>query len=342
MRPPHPRTRYARSPMAMRRNAGVRRRGGRLLFVVGLVIVAAVIVHYGLGDAAGPSAGTAPSSNVTLAKPTVTPLVGAIGNPTPVAAGTAPGTCLAFSPLKGNRGKTVFIDPGHGGIDVGTSGVTSSGAAVVEKNQTLAIGFDLLPILRDAGYRVVMSRVDDRLLIRTTAASVSNGALTLTAEHNDTEARINCANAAHADALVSIHFNGFDDPTVNGAETLYNAARPFSVANLRLATLTQQAVLARLHAAGWAVPDRGVMNDATAGTPALSAGAAAYNYLLELGPAAAGWLKHPSAMPGVIVEPFFLSHPAEADVVVTKAGRDAIAQGLADALDAFFAAENRQ
>jgi N-acetylmuramoyl-L-alanine amidase len=328
--------------MAIRRRAEAQRRGRLLLLIVGLVLVAAALVHYGLGDAAGPPATLVPASNVTLTKPPANPRAAAISHPRPVAAGTAPGTCLAFNPLKGNQGKTVFVDPGHGGIDIGTSGVTSTGTTIVEKNQTLAVGLDLLALLRDAGYRVVMSRIDDRLLIRTTAASISNGALTLTAEHDDTVARIACANAAHADALVSIHFNGFSDPTVNGAETLYDAARPFSASNLKLARLTQQAVLARLRALGWAVPDRGVRDDVTAGTPALSTKAAAYKYLLELGPAAAGWLKQPSTMPGVVVEPLFLSHPAEADVVVSTAGRKAIAQGLADALDAFFASGGGQ
>jgi N-acetylmuramoyl-L-alanine amidase len=322
--------------MALRRHE-IRQRGRWILAVAGLLIVAvALLVHYGLGDAAGTPVTLIPSSNATLARPPANPLTVATSNPKPVAAGTAPGTCLAFSPLKGNRGKTVFVDPGHGGIDIGTSGVTDNGSTIVEKNQTLAVGLDLLALLRDAGYRVVMARTDDRLLIRTTSASISGGALTLTAEHDDTVARIDCANAAQADALVAIHFNGFSDPAVNGAETLYDAARPFSASNLRLAGLTQQAVLARLRALGWAVPDRGVLNDVTAGTPALSTKAAAYKYLLELGPAAVGWLKHPSTMPGVVVEPLFLSHPAEADVVVSTAGREAIAQGLADALNAFF------
>jgi len=326
--------------MAMRRHEA-RRQWRRILAVIGLVIVAvALLVHYGLGDAAGPAVPLNPASTITLAKPPANPLTVATSNPKPVAAGTAPGTCLAFKALKGNRVKTVFVDPGHGGLDIGASGVTDNGSTIVEKNQTLAVGLDLLAILRDNGYRVVMARIDDRLLIRTTAASISGGALTLNAEHDDTVARINCANAAHADVLVSIHFNGFSDPTVNGAETLYDAARPFSASNLKLATLMQQAVLTRLHALGWAVPDRGVLNDVAAGTPALSAEAAAYKYLLELGPAAPGWLKHPSTMPGVVVEPFFLSHPAEADVIVSTAGREAIAQGMADALNAFFAAES--
>lgn len=261
----------------------------------------------------------------------------AIARPTALAAGTAPGTCLAFDPLRGNRHVTVFIDPGHGGIDTGAFGLTSVGSTVYEKDLTLVMGLDLLPLLRDDGYRVVMSRIDDRLLIHPTAADIGMGALTVAGEHDDVEARIACANAAHAQALIAIHFNGYLDPSVNGAETIYDGARPFSAASHRLAALAQSAVLAQLHALGWAVPDRGVTDDSAVGTPSFTSEAAAYGHLLELGPAASGWLEHPSAMPGILIEPLFLSHPAEADIAASRQGQQAMARGLATALDSFFA-----
>jgi N-acetylmuramoyl-L-alanine amidase len=308
---------------------------GALVLCLVVLVVAVARAALG-GDAAdSPSKGASPprgrSAGTLSAKATA-----ATADAVAVAAGTAPGTCLAFAPLSGDRHKTVFLDPGHGGIDVGTAGTTSAGSTIDEKGQTLAVGLDLLAILRGEGYRVVMSRIDDRLLIHPTTGAQSGGVLSLTEEHEDTEARIVCANAAHADVLVSIHFNAFGDPAVNGAETFYDAARPFSAANRRLAGLVQRAILAQLHALGWAVPDRGVTKDSVAGIPALSAKAAAYPHLLELGPAAAGWLAHPSTMPGILVEPLFLTHPAEADVAVSKAGRQAIARGIADALNTFF------
>jgi N-acetylmuramoyl-L-alanine amidase len=252
-----------------------------------------------------------------------------------VAAGTAPGTCLAFSPTRGHRGTTVYVDPGHGGADPGASGLSSAGTLLYEKNLTLATGLDLLVLMRDDGYRVVMSRISDTLLITPRAGDLDQGALTLQGFHRDTEARIACANAAHADVLLAIHFNAFDDPTVNGAETLYDAVRPFSAANLKLATLVQRDVVAALRAHGWEVPDRGAMDDSIAGTPALSTEAAAYGHLLELGPAAQGWLDRPSAMPGVLCEPLFLTHPAEADVAASAAGQQAMAQGFATAITAY-------
>lgn len=247
----------------------------------------------------------------------------------------AAGACIAYRPLRGDRHRTVFIDPGHGGPDPGAEGTTSAGLPVEEKDLTLATARDLLALLRDAGYRVVLSRTGDTSVARLSAGDLSAGALTLAGEHRDTAARIACANAAGAAALVSLHFNTFADPAVGGAETLYDSARPFHAANQRLAGLVQQGIVASLRAAGWDIPDRGVIDDAESGTPALTTEAAAYGHLLELGPAAPGWLARPSAMPGVLCEPLFLSDPAEADVAASAAGQQAIALGLARAITTF-------
>ena len=316
-----------RSGRAVRSGSGSGAPPWRLIAALCLVATALALASNGLGKA-----GKAPPSGAVRSG---TQPVVADADPTAVAAGTAAGTCLAFDPLRDDRHITVFVDPGHGGIDSGTSGATSDGTTVYEKDLTLATGLELLAQLRGQGYRVVMSRVDDRLLIRPEAGQLDAGALTLAGEHDDIVARITCANAAHADVLVSIHFNAFSDPAVNGAETIYDGARPFSAASSRLASLAQAAILARFHEAGWAVPNRGTMDDSAAGTPAPSAEAAAYGHVLELGPAAAGWLERPSTMPGILVEPLFLSHPAEADVAASGQGRQAIVRGLADALDVF-------
>ncbi|HEY8283514.1 MAG TPA: N-acetylmuramoyl-L-alanine amidase [Chloroflexota bacterium] len=251
--------------------------------------------------------------------------------------GITPRACLIFAPLHGNLHHVVFIDPGHGGRDPGASGVTSSGATIYEKDVTLAVGLDVSTLLRDEGYTVVLSRDTDSLVTRTLPGDLNGKLLTAAGEHRDLVARVACANAAHAQALVAIHFDAYGDPSVNGAETLYDNARPFRAANRRLATLAQADVVARLRAAGWAVPDRGVIDDLTAGTPALTTEGTVYGHLLELGPAASGWLKFPSAMPGILAEPLFLTHPAEADVAASTQGQRVMADGLARAISAFFA-----
>jgi N-acetylmuramoyl-L-alanine amidase len=315
-------------------SATQRRFSGWLMVLVSLWAVSCVAV-------ADANAGPALSSpRAHLARP---PSVRAasqrllsLDHPTAIAAGTAPGTCLAFGPVQGPGHATVFVDPGHGGVDYGGTGTTTAGVTVKEKTLTLATGLDLLVLLRAAGYRVVMSRIDDTLLLRPQPGDLVHGHLTATGVHHDLLARVACANAAYANILVSIHFNAFHDPRVNGAETLYDSARPFRAANLRLALLVQHAVVAQLRARGWAVPDRGVLDDTLAGTPALSPTDAAYGHLVVLGPAARGYLDQPSAMPGVLCEPLFLTHPAEADVAASVQGQQAIAQGLTQAITAYF------
>ncbi len=207
---------------------------------------------------------------------------------------------------------------------------------MLEKDSTLAIAHALLPLLRAQGYRVVLSRIGDTSVTRLAADDIAGETLTLAGLHRDVEARIACANAAQADVLVSLHLNAFDDPTVGGAETYYDSTRPFHGANQRLATLVQANIVAALHAAGWPVGDRGTRDDVASSTPSLSDEAAAYGHLLELGPAAPGWLEQPSTMPGILCEPLFLTDPAEADIVVGAAGQEAIARGLLRAINAFF------
>jgi N-acetylmuramoyl-L-alanine amidase len=231
----------------------------------------------------------------------------------------------------------VFVDAGHGGPDPGASGTTAAGVTVLEKDSALATARALRDVLRRQGYRVVLSRVEDTSVAQLSPDDISTGTLTVAGEHHDVAARIACANAARAGILVSLHLNAFDDPTVGGAETYFDSARPFRAANQRLATLVQAGILASLRAAGWTIDDRGTMDDTLSGTPAATTEAAAYGHLLELGPAAPGWLDRPSAMPGVLCEPLFVTNPGEAEIAATPAGQQAIARGPARAIDAFFA-----
>src|SRR5258708_12807193 len=63
--------------------------------------------------------------------------------PSPVASqvllpGLEAGACVSLAPTRAGSGQTVFIDPGHGGMDPGVVGGTS-GRRGLEKDATLAV-----------------------------------------------------------------------------------------------------------------------------------------------------------------------------------------------------------
>ena len=149
--------------------------------------------------------------------------------------------------------------------------------------------------------------------------------------HRDLLARIACANASAADALVAIHFNAFDDSSATGAETFFDPARPFAGRSRALAESLQAALVAELR-----LDDRGVTSDEDLSAPTITDAGAAYGHLIELGPRDAGWVDTPSAMPGALVEPLFLTAPDEAVLAARADGQARIARALADGLGGYF------
>ena len=246
--------------------------------------------------------------------------------------GIQEGACVSFGPISSPANRTVFLDPGHGGLDPGVVGV-ARGKQVLEKDITLAVATRLATLLRADGYRVVMSRTGDTSVTSLSATDSVAGALTASAEHRDLVMRTLCANAATASVLLSIHFDAFDDPSVGGTETFYDSARPFAADNERLANALQSAVVA-----GLGTSNRGVWTDKELSAPALTASGTVYGHLIELGPASAGWVDQPSQMPGALVEPLFLTNEAEARLASDPAGQARIAAALRAGLQKYFGA----
>jgi N-acetylmuramoyl-L-alanine amidase len=248
-------------------------------------------------------------------------------NPVGLPLGLAPATCVEFNPTGKDRNQAVFVDPGHGGPDPG-----AVGGGLQEKDVSLAVGIRLKDLLRADGFHVVMSRTTDTSVAKLRPDQVVNGAITASGVHVDTIARIDCANSSGALALVAIHFNAYSDPSASGQEVFYDDVRDFAAQNQRLAGLLHDRVAAAFAKAGWQVYDRGIISDADTGNTGLTAQADAYGRLMEIGPQQAGWNDHPSLMPGAMVEPLFLTAPAEAQVASSSEGRGAIASGLEQAL----------
>jgi N-acetylmuramoyl-L-alanine amidase len=247
----------------------------------------------------------------------------------------APGACVALPPTQGDNGLTVFLDAGHGGLDPGAVGTTSSGATVEEAAETLPVELDTAGQLRAQGYRVVVSRTADSSVARLDSADVSDGVLSLQGAHDDVAARALCADKAGAQVLVGIYFDSGGSSYDAGSLTTYDTARPFAASNLRLANLLQQDVLTAMNDEGWGIPDAGVTSDSqegslvpTSSTSPLAIEAANYGHLLLLGPPEAGYNPTPSTMPGAVIEPLFVTDPFEATIAASSQGQMTIARGI--------------
>jgi N-acetylmuramoyl-L-alanine amidase len=208
--------------------------------------------------------------------------------------------------------------------------VATGRPAVSEKQAALAVALQLTEQLRATGFRVVLSRATDTSVAALSDADVQSGTLRPTAVRKDLLARIACANASQASALVSIHFNAYTDPSIRGTQTVYDGARPFAGESLRLARSLQSALVARLR-----LKDKGVVPDDQLDAPALTENGQNYGHLLLLGPAQPGVLDQPTTMPGALVEPLFLPSPAEAEVAGSPNGQRELARALAEGLQAF-------
>ncbi len=93
--------------------------------------------------------------------------------------------------------RVIVIDAGHGGQDTGTQNKTFK---LDEKKFTLDVSMRLRTLLIQQGYKVVMTRTDDRFV--------------------ELPRRAEIANQAGADLFISIHFNAVaGSPTVRGSET---------------------------------------------------------------------------------------------------------------------------
>jgi N-acetylmuramoyl-L-alanine amidase len=283
----------------------------------------------------------------------VVALVVATGAPSnrPLAGGVAVdsgafanGACMLFAPTAGDRHRTVFLDAGHGGIDPGGVGETTAGKVINEAAETLPVELDAMAILRAQGFSVVVSRTRASTVLRLSPIDHSGRVLTLSGAHDDVAARDVCANRAKADVLVGIYYDAGASASDAGSLTAYDADRPFSSANLRLATLIQRTVVAAMDKQGWSIPDDGVQTDADLGSlvgdtgdGGLAGAAARYDHLLVLGPAESGFFTTPSSMPGSVIEPLYLTDPYEGSIADSAHDQRVIAQGIATAVTEYFA-----
>jgi N-acetylmuramoyl-L-alanine amidase len=219
--------------------------------------------------------------------------------------------------------RTIVLDPGHGGKQVGAIGP----AGLVEKDATLAICKRLQPMLASAlGARVILTRDDDSLV--------------------SLDQRTAFANHYKADLFLSVHLNASRAATARGAETYFlsleasdelaratadrendegagapmSAARPGSDLNLILWDLAQQEYLKE--SSRFAELIQQEMN-AVAGTANRGVKQAPFRVLIG------------ATMPSALVEIGFISNGDEEAKLASAAYQDVVAQALVRAISRF-------
>lgn len=194
----------------------------------------------------------------------------------------------------GQTGPLVVIDAGHGGSDEG-----ASSGDQIEKDETLAVAKLVAKDLKADGYRVLMTREED-----------TNVSL---------QERAQAANAAKADAFVSIHRNMYngEKTDVKGVEIWISHEQGEQETQLA------NAVMDRLLATGY-VMSRGIKSGSMDD------------------PNTDYYVVRETQMPAILIELGFLSNEDDRAMVQENAGTTAraIADGIKDYLTAQQETEN--
>ncbi len=218
-----------------------------------------------------------------------------------------------------NHGKkTIIIDPGHGGRDVG-----ASGKGIYEKTLTLEISKRLRRELQNRGYKVFMTRTYDKYL--------------------SLKDRTEYANARNGEMFISIHANaaakGKPKQKYQGVEVFYlslkNSDRVrkrrayykgkyyYSVAAYKRMTSSWKIAKSRKLARGIRskiltnVRKRYKLNDK---------GVKSSDFWVLLG----------STMPAVLIETGYLTHNKELINLRSKRYQERFVKGIADGIDAYY------
>lgn len=230
----------------------------------------------------------------------------------------------AAEPLKKDKNKIVVIDPGHGGDDPGAIGYNK----IREKDIVLDISKELESILKSRGYRVYMTRKNDKFIKlkdRTKFANDKNANIFISVHANAVDRKnadniqgIECfflspsrseraKNAAAAENAADI-----SDMNMYGKDSYLNLLNHHNIlASNKLAIDLQRGMLGEINKKYKGVNDSGVKE----------------------GPF---WVLVGAQMPSVLVEVGFISHPDEAKRLASDLYRKTLAIGLADGIERYF------
>jgi len=105
----------------------------------------------------------------------------------------------------------ILIDPGHGGVDPGTSG----DLGIAEAPINLDISIKLMRFLEGSGFDVEMTRYDDNGLYTEKSKTIRDK------KNEDLTERVEVINSSNADLAVSVHLNSFPQKQYYGAHVFF-------------------------------------------------------------------------------------------------------------------------
>ncbi|WP_169779059.1 N-acetylmuramoyl-L-alanine amidase [Campylobacter curvus] len=221
-------------------------------------------------------------------------------------------------------GKTIVIDPGHGGSDPG-----AISGKMQEKVAVLAVGKKLGEILKKRGYKVYFTRSNDTFInLRT---------------------RTKYANDKMADLFVSIHANAAPNAakaaSMHGIETFFlsparserskNAAALENKSDIEeMNYFSQQTFLNVLNREKIIASNKlGIDMQRELLAQARKVYSASDGGVRE----APFWVLVGALMPAVLVEIGYITHPVEGKMLYDDAYQNALALGIANGVDSYFA-----
>lgn len=198
------------------------------------------------------------------------------------------------------KGKTVVLDPGHGGIDPGAH----HDGEFTEKEVVLAVGLELRRLLEQAGAAVVMTRESDRDVSHHTPGDPA------TRYQRDMQSRVKIINGSGADLFISIHVNTIHDPNVRGAIAFYREDRP---ENKRLAEVIHRQI-----------------------NPVVSVNPQPGQYIHQEPKVGNYLLLNCAEIPGIILEMAFMTSPDDRELIARPSYRRKLAEAIFFGLVEYF------
>ena len=239
--------------------------------------------------------------------------------PEPVTTPLPPVAASKFS-----RNKTIVIDPGHGGTDPG-----AVNGSLKEKTAVLGVAKKLGEILKSRGYKVYFTRSTDVFI--------------------NLRSRTKFANDKMADLFVSIHANAAPNAakakSMHGIETFFlsparserskNAAALENKSDIEeMNYFSQQTFLNVLNREKIIASNKlGIDIQKEILASARKVYAASDGSVRE----APFWVLVGALMPAVLVEIGYITHPVEGEKLFNEAYQKALANGIANGIDGYFA-----